>query len=48
LETLEEAITVEVAAIPPEMTRRVMESYPERLHQCIDNEGHHLSDIIFK
>jgi hypothetical protein len=40
LEGLLEAITQEVAAIPPEMTRRVMEKYWERLNQCIDNEGH--------
>jgi hypothetical protein len=37
-----------VAAIPPEMTRRVMEKYRERLIQCIDNEGCHLSDVVFK
>jgi hypothetical protein len=47
LEALKEAITQEVAAIPPEMTRRVMENYWERLNQCIDIEGRHLSDIIF-
>jgi hypothetical protein len=41
-------IIQEVAAIPPEMTRRVMERYRERLNQCIDNEGSHLSDAVFK
>jgi hypothetical protein len=35
---LEKAITQEVAAIPPEMTRRVTEKHRERLNQCIDNE----------
>jgi hypothetical protein len=34
--------------IPPEMTRKVMEKYRERLNQCIDNEGRYLSDIGFK
>jgi hypothetical protein len=48
LEGLKEAITQEVAAIPPEMTRRVMEKYRERLNQCIDNEGRRLSDVVFK
>jgi hypothetical protein len=43
-----EAITQEVAAIPPEMIRRVMENYRERLGQCIDKHGHHLSDVAFK
>jgi hypothetical protein len=42
-----EAITQEVAAISPEMSRRVMEKYGERFNQCIDNEGHHLSDVRF-
>jgi hypothetical protein len=41
LEGLKEAITQEVTAIPPEMTRKVMEKYRERLSQCIDHEGHH-------
>jgi hypothetical protein len=44
LEGLKEAITQKVAAIPPEMTRRVMEKYQD---QCIDNEGHHLSEVVF-
>jgi hypothetical protein len=48
LEGLKEAITQEVAAIPQEMARRVMEKYRERLNQCIDNEGRHLSDVVFK
>jgi hypothetical protein len=48
LEGLKEAITQEVAAIPPEMTHRVMENYQEKLNQCIDSEGHHLSDVVFK
>jgi hypothetical protein len=48
LEGLKEAITHKVVAIPPEMTCRVMEKYWERLDQCIDNEGRHLSDVVFK
>jgi hypothetical protein len=48
VEGLKEAIIQEVAAIPPERTRRTMEKYRERLNQCIDNEGHHLSDAVFK
>jgi hypothetical protein len=45
LEGLKEAITQEDAAIPPEMTHRVMEKYRERLNHCIDNEGRNLSDV---
>jgi hypothetical protein len=48
LEGLKEAITQEVAAIPPEMTRRVTEKYRERFNQCIDNECRHLSVVVFK
>jgi hypothetical protein len=48
LEILKEAITQEVAAIPLEITHRVMKKYWERLDQCIDNEGRHLSDVVFK
>jgi hypothetical protein len=48
LQGLKEAITQEVAAIPPEMTLRVMEKYRERLNQCTGNEGRHLSDVVFK
>jgi hypothetical protein len=48
LEGLKEAISQEVAAIPPEMTLRVMEKYQERLNQCNNNEGRHLSDVVYK
>jgi hypothetical protein len=48
LEGLKEAITQEVAAVPVEMTHKIMEKYRERLNQCIDNEARHLSDIVIK
>jgi hypothetical protein len=48
LEGLEEAITQEAAGILPEMTRRIMEKDRERLNQCIENEGRHLSEVVFK
>jgi hypothetical protein len=48
LEGLKEAIIQDVAVILPEMTRRFMEEYREKLNQCIDNEGHHLTDEVFK
>jgi CRP-like cAMP-binding protein len=47
LEGLKEAISQEVAAIPPKMALRVMEKYRERLNQCNDNEGRQLSDVVF-
>jgi len=48
LEALKEAIRQEVAAITPEMILRVMENYRERLHKCINIQGRHMSDILFK
>ena len=48
LEALKEAIRQEVAAITPEMILKVMDNYRERLHQCINIQGHHLSDVLFK
>ena len=48
LEALTEAITQETAAIPPEMIRRVMGNYRERLNECIVNEGRHLINVMFK
>jgi hypothetical protein len=43
-----EAIRQEVAAITPEMILKVMDNYRERLHQCINIPGRHLSDVLFK
>jgi len=48
LEALKEAIQQEVAAITPEMILKVMDNNQERLHQCINIQGRHLSDVVFK
>ena len=48
IEQLKEAIRQEVAAIPPAMTRKVMDNFRERLQECVINNGCHLSDVIFK
>jgi len=48
LKELKDAIRVDVTAIPPEMTNIVMENFGERLWQCMANDGHHLTDVIFK
>ena len=48
LEALKEAIRQEVVAITPEMIPKVMENYRERLHQFINIQGRHLSDVLFK
>ena len=36
------------ADIPVSMLERVEENFKKRVSQCIDNGGHHLSDVIFK
>jgi len=48
LEPLKEAIRQEDAAITPEMTLKVMDNYRQRLFQCINIQGRHLSDVLFK
>ena len=48
IEQLKRAICQVVAAIPQEMTRRVVENFRERLQKCMDNNGSHLNDVIFK
>jgi hypothetical protein len=48
LQTLKEAIRTEICLIPQEMLERVMRNFTSRLQQCLDNDGHHLADIIFK
>ena len=48
IEQLKDAIRQEITAIPHEMTRRVIDNFRERLRQCVDNKGSHLTDLIFK
>jgi len=48
LEPLKEAIRQEVAAITPQMTLKVTDNYRQRLYQCINIQGPHLSDVLFK
>ena len=48
LEDLKERIQQEIDPIPPELTRRVMKNFRERLQQCVANDGRLMSDLIFK
>jgi len=48
LEYLKGRIRQEIDAIPPEITRRVMKNFQERLQQCVANDGRLMSDMIFK
>ena len=44
---LKQSVKEEIAAIPEQMTRRVMENLRVRLKQCLRNGGGHLSDVLF-
>ena len=48
IEQLKDAICQEFIAIQHEMIRRVIDNFRERLRQCVDNNGSHLTDLIFK
>lgn len=48
LQELKEAITAQIRAIDIDLCARVMRNFEERLQQCIDENGRHLPDIIFK
>ena len=48
LEGFKERTQQEIDSIPPELTRRVMKSFRERLQQCVANDSCLMSDLIFK
>jgi hypothetical protein len=48
LPELKEQIIEEVNAIPHEMCERAVQSYRDRLQQCVAAKGRQLEDIIFK
>lgn len=48
IEDLKQKITEEIEAIPVETCRKSYESFRDRLQQCIDADGRHLRNIIFK
>lgn len=39
-------IQEEIATIPPDMIRRVMENFRLRLERCVDRNGDHRSSVI--
>ena len=45
---LKQRIQDEVAAIPVEMLREVMNSFRSRLEECVRRNGSHLEGVIFK
>jgi hypothetical protein len=45
---LKQNIREEVAAISPNTLQQVMQDFQERLGECVDNKGCHLTDTIFR
>jgi len=45
---IKQSIKDENAAIPEQMTRRVVENLGVRLKHCLRKGGRHLSDVLFK
>lgn len=48
LDALRQRIEEEIAAIPAEMCSRVFQNLRVRLEECLQRNGHHLDNIIFK
>lgn len=48
LEELKNEIRRHVAAIPKPMLKRVFQNFVTRLRDCVEKQGHHLDDVIFK
>ncbi|CAJ0967081.1 unnamed protein product [Ranitomeya imitator] len=48
LEDLRNNIEAEIGRIPVDMLVRVHENFRKRMQQCVDSEGRHLPDTLFK
>ena len=48
IQELKQAIVDEVAAIDEDLRRRVYGNLQTRLQQCIDGNGGHLPDVMFR
>jgi len=48
IEELKLSIRQEIAALPQEMLERAMQDFEKGLRMCVQQEGRHLTDIIFR
>jgi hypothetical protein len=48
MEELKQRIKEEIATIPEQMTRRVMENRRGRLEQCLRNGGRHVGNVLYE
>jgi uncharacterized membrane protein len=45
---LKQNIRAEMAAVSPTMLQSVMQNFQKRLWKCVDNNGCHLTDTVFR
>jgi hypothetical protein len=48
IQELKLSIPQEIAAVPEDMLENAMQNFEERLKMCIQQEGRHLTNIIFR
>jgi hypothetical protein len=48
IQELKLSIRQEIAAVPEDMLENAMQNFEQRLQKCIQQEGRHLTDIIFR
>ena len=48
VDSLKVSIREEITTVPQEMLVNVMQNFEERLRMCVQQEGRHISDIIFR
>ena len=48
LNDLKEAVRQEICPIDRQLLARVMDDFKKRLENCIQEDGRHLTDVIFK
>jgi hypothetical protein len=47
IQKLKDSIRLEIINLKEEKLGRAMENVKERLQECIQKKGHHLTDVIF-
>jgi vacuolar-type H+-ATPase subunit E/Vma4 len=48
IQELKVSIRQEIAAVPEDMLENALQNFEERLQMCVQQEGRHLTDIIFR
>jgi vacuolar-type H+-ATPase subunit E/Vma4 len=48
IQELKDSIRQEIATVGEEILGRAMQNLKERLEECVQKEGRHLTDVIFR